>query len=402
MRALHIILTLSILGGITAPVAAGEGTHLNAMLPATLATVKERLGKGDQTLQPAMDALLKEASKALKVPLASVMDKVEAFPGADKHDYVSYAPYFWPNPDTKDGLPFVRHDGKRNREQTAKGDSPQFGRMLNAVNVLSLTYGLTGDERYAVHAAALLKTWFVDPATRMNPNFTHAQAVLGVNTGRGTGLIEFNSMPHLVDGLTLLKPSKSWPAEEQLVMHDWLTQYAHWLATSKEAAAERAASNNHGSWFDVHEASLLIYLGKVDDARVICEKAKTRRIARQIEPDGHQPLEESRADGYGYSVFNINALFALASLSERVDVDLWGFETADGRSIKKAISFLARFTDPAVPWPHNQMNALNRAALLPALLQATWVYGDDAFGPALRRLGADEIAASRLHLLTGK
>jgi hypothetical protein len=396
------MLSIVFLTSLAAPGAFAKDAQLNSMSPTALADVKRRLAAGDQTLQPAMDALLKDAAKALKVIPISVMDKPEAFPGADKHDYVSYAPYFWPNPQTKDGLPFVRHDGKRNREQTAKGDSPQFGKMLSSVNVLSLTYGLTGDEQYAAQAARLLKTWFIDPATRMNPNFTHAQAVLGVNTGRGTGLIEFNSMPHFVDGLTLLKSSRSWPAEDQSAMKEWLTQYAHWLATSKEAADERAASNNHGSWFDVHEASLLIYLGHLDAAREICEKAKTRRIARQIEPDGRQPLEESRADGFGYSVFNINALFSLAALAERVDVDLWRFETPDGRSIRKAITYLAPFTDPATQWPHNQMNALNRAALLPALLQATWIYGNETFATSLHRLSAAEAAANRLHLTTGR
>src|SRR3984957_7031009 len=85
--------------------------------PARFAGVKQRLAAGDPSLQPALDALVADAQKALQTAPASVMDKPEPWPGGDKHDYVSYAPYFWPNPDTKDHLPYVRHDGKRNREQ---------------------------------------------------------------------------------------------------------------------------------------------------------------------------------------------------------------------------------------------------------------------------------------------
>jgi hypothetical protein len=376
--------------------------QVSSIAPATLASVKQRVMAGDASLQPAVDALMKSAASAMKTSPASVMDKPEAFPGSDKHDYVSYAPYFWPNPDTKDGLPYVRHDGKRNREQMAKGDAPRFEKMIGAVTTLALAYELSDKEAYAEHAALLLRTWFLDPATKMNPNFTHAQAVLGVNGGRGTGLIEFSGMPHLLDSLGMLKTSKSWTGLDQAAMTAWLIHYADWIATSKEADDERAAANNHGSWFDTHEVSLLLYLGKTKEAHHICELAKTKRIARQIEPDGHQPLEEARADGFGYSVFNINALFELAALAERVDVDLWHFETSDGRSVRKALEYLSAYTDPEKKWPHNQLNALNRNALLPALLRAVVVYGEDAFGAALKRLSAEDAAKDRIRFTIGK
>src|SRR5438034_4836905 len=34
----------------------------------------------------------------------------------DKHDYMSQAPYFWPNPDATHHLPYIRRDGERNAE----------------------------------------------------------------------------------------------------------------------------------------------------------------------------------------------------------------------------------------------------------------------------------------------
>lgn len=373
-----------------------------ALDPAVLAAVKSRLAARDVSLRPALDALVRDAEKALKLAPASVMDKTEPLPGGDKHDYVSYAPYFWPNPDKKDGLPYVRHDGRRNRDQVAKGDAPRFEKMIGAVGTLALAYELTGREEFAAHAAKLLRVWFLDPATKMNPNFTHAQVVLGHNVGRGTGLIEFSGMPHLVDAVGLLQSSRSWTRQDGERMREWLTTYARWLAESKEAAAERDAANNHGTWFDVQEVSLLLYLGKNREARDICERARQKRIARQIEPSGRQPLEEARADGFAYSAFNLNALTMLATLAQRVDVDLWHYRTPDGRSIRRALGYLAPYTDPEKQWPHRQLNPLKRSALLPALARAVAIYGDEAFGPALRRLPADEVAKDRVRLMVGK
>ena len=82
----------------------------------------------------------------------SVMQKNHVPPSGDKHDYMSQAPYFWPDPDKKDGLPYVRRDGKVNPERD-KYDAPLLKKMSQAVATLALAYYLTGEERYAEHAA---------------------------------------------------------------------------------------------------------------------------------------------------------------------------------------------------------------------------------------------------------
>src|SRR5260221_240404 len=84
--------------------------------PGALAKAKARMAAKDAAVQPAYTKLLADAQKALSVKPVSVMDKPKAGPSGDKHDYFSTAPYFWPDPAKKDGLPYIRKDGQRNPE----------------------------------------------------------------------------------------------------------------------------------------------------------------------------------------------------------------------------------------------------------------------------------------------
>src|SRR4051812_27315839 len=57
-----------------------------------------------------------DADAALKAPLFTVTSKTRVPPSGDKRDYMSLGPYWWPNPETSDGLPYVRRDGMVNPE----------------------------------------------------------------------------------------------------------------------------------------------------------------------------------------------------------------------------------------------------------------------------------------------
>ncbi|NBX34105.1 hypothetical protein EBR16_01870 [bacterium] len=135
----------------------------------------------DEAAGKALKKLLADADKALAVIPPSVMQKTKVPPSGDKHDYMSIAPYFWPNPATKDGLPYQRKDGKVNPESRdeAANDTLRARLVGASVETLALGYYFSGDEKYAEHAAKILRTWFLDPATKMTPHFRFAQAVPG-------------------------------------------------------------------------------------------------------------------------------------------------------------------------------------------------------------------------------
>lgn len=376
------------------------GPRVFCWSPELLSKSRERLAGGDPARRPALDRLLADADRALAVNPVSVVDKTRTPPSGDKHDYMSLAPYFWPDPTKKDRLPYIRKDGERNPESGGgNSDSSRFGRMGSAVETLSLAYYFSGREAYAEHAARLLRAWFLDPATRMNPNLNYAQAVPGRVNGRGTGIIETVRLIGIVDSIGLLGGSRAWTAQDQDGIVYWMKQYLEWLQTSGNGRAERRASNNHGTYYDAQVVSLALLTGQHDLARRVLRGAGERRIGAQIMPDGSQPRELARTRSFSYSVYNLTAMEDLADLGEREGIDLWRYQTPDGRSIRKAIDFLAPYADPNRRWPFKQITPLDRGSLYADLLQADLHYHDQAYRRWINCLPAEDRAQSRATLL---
>jgi hypothetical protein len=336
--------------------------------PALLAASSSLRG-GDPELRPALRKLLAEADEALRLKPVSVMDKPRAAASGDKHDYFSYGPYWWPDPTKPDGLPYIRRDGERNPASLENTDDAAFSILGPAVETLGLAYWFSGDERHARQAATLVRVWFLDAATRMNPNFQHAQAIPGISDGRGTGLIEARRLIDVNEGLALLAGSSAWTEADRAAFEDWLTAFYGWLTSSRNGRDERVAENNHGSWYDAQVAHLALVLGRTADAKAVLSEGRTLRLARQVEPDGSQPRELARTKSLGYSIFNLEALFACARLAEHVGGDWWSFATADGRSLRAALAYLAPYVDPSRAWPRNDLHPGDRTRLIPLLAQ---------------------------------
>ncbi len=333
-----------------------------------------------------LDAVRKEADKAMTVGPYSVMDKEEIPPSGDKHDYMSLAPYWWPNPATKNGLPYIRHDGEVNPDRYKVKDDAEFNKVQSAVHALGLGYYFTGNEAYANRAVLLLRTWFLDPATRMNPNLNYAQAVLGVNTGRGTGLIDDRGLPRLLDGVTLLSGSQALTNQDREGLRKWFSDYLNWLETSKNGNDESAAKNNHGSWFDQQITGIALFLGDKTEARKVAQTAATKRIALQIQPDGSEPLELVRTKSFSYSVFDLTALEWLAVEARHVGVNLWDYRSPQGGSIRASLDFLLPYAEGEKTWTHKAINGVDGGSLVEPLFLASMAYHDRAYLQAAEKL----------------
>ncbi len=362
-----------------------------------LAETKQRIQSGDKSFDAALAKLEADARKALQQKPVSVTTKAATPPSGDKHDYMSQAPYFWPDPSKPTGLPYIRRDGERNPELDKITDHHTLDLMEAAVRTLSLAFYFKGSEEYAAKATQLLRAWFLDPATRMNPNLEYAQFIPGVNTGRGIGLIETRGLADVVDGIGLLAGSKSWAAADQRGLEDWYAKFLQWMQESKNGREENAARNNHGTYFDVQATSFALFLGKGKLAKQIVETARQKRIALQVEPDGRQPLELVRTKAWSYSNGNLDGLMLLARLAENVDVDLWNYQTPDGRGIRHALEYLYPFAIGDQKWTYQQLGGFDGKTLFPLMRRAAAHYKDEKFKLEHARIpGLDP--SDRMHL----
>jgi hypothetical protein len=365
--------------------------------PQLIENSRGRVQAGDPDAVAALDQLKREAAEALEIKPLTVVDEPTP-PSGDKHDYMSLSIYWWPNPDTKDGLPYVHRDGIVN-PQVNQYDLPKISEMADAVQTLSLAYYLTEHEPYAQHAAGLLRVWFVDETTRMNPSMNFAQAVPGVSSGGRQGIIETAQLAtKVIDSVGLLEGSAAWSDGDLRAMKLWFHQYLQWLQAHPYALAESLRSNNHGTWYDLQVATYATFVGHEDQARGVLTTSTMSRICRQIMADGRQPEELNRTKSWDYSLYNLDALFALAALGQRLEVNVWGFVGPDGQSVPKALDYLAAYLDTAKRWPHQQVYPFSaKSGLSPFVIRAVREFHDPRYEPLIREL--DSMSGSRLHLL---
>jgi len=322
-------------------------------------------------------AVADSARKALNLPIATVVDKARPSPSGDPHDYVSYGRYWWPDPASSNGLPFIQRDGYPNREQMVLGDEERLSRMIDTVETLAKVWHLERREDCARRAGRWIRAWFVTPATRVIPSFEYAQIRLGRNGNHGSnsGLIDMHRLIRLIDALRLLHGSPAFTGDDEALVHQWFSDYLRWLTTSKNGKLEHNAPNNHGSWYLDQIIAIARYLDQEEEARQFAREDFVR-ITSQFASDGSQPFELVRRDSLGYCAFNLEAQFCVAKLAAPLGVDLWHYVATNGASLHRGLEFLRPYNTAPEIWPHSQLKQLKPGFLKPLLDQAARIWPD--------------------------
>lgn len=397
IRALALITALLIPTVLAvAPALAGPVLPNTIVLsPQVLSETRQKILRRDPSIKPAYEQLLREADRALKSPIRSVTDKPEAGPSSDRHDYHSLSPYWWPTPEGENN-PYARRDGERNPE----ADSDTFDRlrmshMAADVETLALAHYLSGNELYAIKATTMLRAWFMDRTTRMNPNLEYARTRPGTAKGFHTGIVETRDLIRVVDAARLLEPSHAWTKVDTRKIVKWFAAYTDWLMKSDKGRAEAQSENSHGTWFDAQVAVFAAFTGNTRLAHSVVSTAERRRVVRQIMPDGSMPRELERARSRHYTFSNIQALFVLATVGEQLHIDLWNWRDAIGPSIRQALDFAAPFINPEKQWPHGPTGAFDPDAYIPLFHRAARVFKDKQYLDFLTPLQPEKMKTHR-------
>jgi hypothetical protein len=232
----------------------------------------------------------------------------------------------------------------------------------------------------------------------MNPHLEYGQFVPGKNSGQKGGLIDVRDMTGVVDAVGLLAGSPSWSKTDQKGMETWFSAFLDWMTQSKLGQEEGATANNHGVWYDVQVASYALFVGRKDVAARVLKQAGPKRIAAQIEPDGSMPLELKRTRSFTYCMFNLDAFFSLATLGTQVGVDLWNYQSDDGRSLHKAVDYMVPYLSGSKKWEREQITKVDPEDTFPALRRAAIVYRDPRYEEIVVKLQLD-VANDRANLL---
>ena len=361
-----------------------------------LAAAKGARCEPDSSLAPAFDQLREDAEAALNAGPFSVTFKDDLPPSGDPHDYMSQGPYWWPNPDTADGLPYIRRDGERNPEVTEL-DSPQLKGMTDAVITLALGYFFFETDRYAEHARTLLDTWFIDEATRMNPHLEFGQRIPGRVEGRGIGIVDTRVFTRLVDALVLLEDTL--PADTTTTLQAWFGSYISWLVGTETGRDEAIHPNNHRSRYDKQLQAMARFVGQDDLAAYAAALVPSRHLDQHITPDGRQPHELARTRALSYAAGNLADLFDLARLAEHQGFVYWSAAPRNGGTIQQALDWLVpHFVDPA-GFEYEQLTDHPGERAVSLLRRATLVYDDRSYERAIAEVPNVDATSHRSNLL---
>ena len=264
------------------------------------------------------------------------------------HDFSSEGDYWWPDPKNPDG-PYIRRDGETNPANFVAHRRLMFA-FARDVGALAAAYDLTHDERFAEGAVSQLRVWFVDPVTRMNPNLQYAQAIKGVSTGRGAGLIDTVHLAEVALGIRTLHGSHAFDAATETAVKGWFRDYLHWLQTHPYGIEEGNAQNNHGTCWALQAAAFARLLEDQATLADCRRRFKEVILPKQMAADGSFPLELAGTKPYGYSIFNLDVMTALAVILSTSDEDLMKFQLADGRSMVRGVEYLAPFLADKSKW----------------------------------------------------
>ena len=292
--------------------------------------------------------LVKNADAALAAEVKTVVAARNPRSAGGLHDFSSEGDYWWPDPQKPDG-PYIQRDGMTNPDnfvahrQFLLSFARNFGYLAGA-------YKITREERHARAAVKHLSAWFVEPATRMNPSLEYSQAIKGRFTGRGIGVIDTVHLADVALGVEALRGAKALTPDIEKGVVGWFRDYHSWIRTHQYGIDESKAENNHGTCWVLQAACFARLIGDQESLADCRRRLKEILLPNQMAVDGSFPREMVRTKPYGYAVFNLDVMTAVAVVLSTPQENLLTWSLPDGRSLVKGVEFLAPFVADRNGW----------------------------------------------------
>lgn len=336
------------------------------------------------------ERILKLARSCLSIEPISLRDYPAPADYVGPGDFYSMGDYWWPNPDTEDGLPYVQRDGQSNPNNFTD-HRMAVRRLRDAVAALTAAYALEGNEQYAQKAVQLLNVFFVDKDKRMNPHLMYAQAIPGITKGRGIGIIDTLHLAEAAIAIDILKTSDAMSSETLDALKQWFCDYLNWMTTHPQGLEEMNAKNNHAVAYWVQAAAFARLVGAEDKLELARRCFKEVIMPSQMAQDGSFPRELARTKPYGYSIFQLDNMCLLCELLSTEEDNLWTYRLPDGRTMQKAMDFLFPYLKDKSKWPYRAdiEHFEDWPVRQPCLLLAGYAFGRPEYLALWKRLDPD-------------
>ncbi len=289
------------------------------------------------------------ASQAFALHPPAITDEVATNSPGGVHDYFSQADYAWPNSTNQTGLPYVTRDGESN-PHTFTAHRLAMRHLKDAVAALAAAWLLNGDDKYAARAAHLLQVFFLDEATRMNPNLACAQVSLGHPQGTPYGIIDTLHLCEVARAIPFLEKSPAFPPAVDQGVKQWFDDYTQWILASTNGVKEMNGLNNHSIACYLQLACFARLTGNERVLTLARQQFKQVLFPNQMTNDGSFPRELARTKPYGYSIFQADNLATLCTVLSTPSEDFWKFKLPDGRTPRQAIDFIYPYLADKTRW----------------------------------------------------
>ena len=304
----------------------------------------------EATVTVLRDSILLFADKNINEKPVTITSVTSPRSEGTKHDFFSEGDYWWPDPNNPEG-PYIRKDGMSNPDNFNKHRKLLI-RFSTIVGNLTSAYLITKDVKFAIAVIPHLKAWFINDSTKMNPGLQYSQAIHGRYKGRYIGIIDGIHLMEVAQSVKVLGKYGFISETDMKKIKEWFKDYEQWLIHSDFGIKESNHPNNHGTWW-VSQVSVYGRLLNDKKALELCrDKFTNQIIPNQIAVDGSFPEELARTKPYGYSLFNLEGMVINTMLLSDKNLNLWKYQTKDGRSVKKAVEFMAPYIKDKNSWPY--------------------------------------------------
>lgn len=268
------------------------------------------------------------------------------------HDFYSEGDYWWPDSQSPEG-PYIRKDGMTNPDNFISHREAMI-RFSQISGALGSAYILTKDKKYADQLALHLQAWFINDNTKMNSNLLYAQAIKGIATGRGIGIIDTIHLIEVAKAIQAIQDSKALSKEDLITIRLWFSNYLNWLTTHEYGIAERDNGNNHSVCWTMQVAAFAALTNDKSTLDFCRNFYKNTLLPNQMAKDGSFPLELKRTKPYGYSLFNLDAMASICQILSTKEDNLFTYTSKEGRNLSLGLQFMEPFITNKSLWPYQK------------------------------------------------